>query len=78
MNGMQCNPNPDAMLCLAPSLDSLLKSLPPRPVDERILSDLVQRTLDESKTKSSPENKKSQWEYLLKNEIFVLAVRALS
>jgi len=64
------------MLSLSPSLEALLTSLP-HPVDQQTLNELVKKTLDESKGKSSPENSKSQWEYLLKNDIFVLAVCGL-
>jgi len=52
-----------------------LNSLPPSPIEKAKLDELVARTLDESKDKSSPENRKVQWEYLLKNDIFLLAVR---
>jgi hypothetical protein len=38
------------------------------------LDELVARTLSESKGKASPENYKVQWEYLLKNDVFLLAV----
>ncbi|KAH9486400.1 THO complex subunit 1 [Psilocybe cubensis] len=61
------------MASLQPHLTSLLKSLPPSPADKEALDKLVEHTLLETKNKSSPENKKSQWEYLLKNDIFLLA-----
>ena len=62
------------MASLQPYITSLLKSLPPSPIEQDTLNELVSRTLADSKDKSSPENHKSQWEYLLKNEIFLLAV----
>jgi hypothetical protein len=62
------------MLSLTDSLDALLASLPPRPISQQTLDAIVKKTLNASKTKSSPENRKSQWEFLLKNDIFVLAV----
>ena len=62
---------------LQPYLSSLLKSLPPRPVDQAKLSELVEDTLTQVKVgRTVSEHKKSQWEYLLKNEVFLLAVGA--
>lgn len=66
------------MLSLQPFLDSLLSTLPERPVSEEQLDSIVRNTLDVCKSKSSLENRKSQWEYLLKNEVFKLAVRTAS
>jgi hypothetical protein len=62
------------MVSLQPFLDFLLSSLPNPPISKAQLETSVRKTLDESRGKSSPENRKSQWEYLLKNEIFNLAV----
>lgn len=62
------------MVSLQPGLDSLLKSLLPGPVDQQKLDGLVRKALTE-KNKFCAENRKSQWEYLLKNDIFILAVR---
>lgn len=63
------------MLPLQPFLDALLSSLPPLPISQAQYNSLVKKTLDDSRGKSSPDNRKSQWEYLLKNEVFKLAVR---
>lgn len=63
------------MASLQPYITSLLKSLPPSPVQQDKLDELVSRALADSKDKSSLENRKSQWEYLLKNEVYLLAVR---
>jgi len=63
------------MASLQPLLASLLDSLPPSPIEKEKLDELVARTIYESRDKSSPENRKVQWEYLLKNDIFLLAVR---
>ena len=63
------------MFSLQPHLTALLGSFPPSPVDQGQLNELVIRTLENSKNKSSPENCKAAWEYLLKNDIFELAVR---
>ncbi|KAF8215799.1 THO complex subunit 1 transcription elongation factor-domain-containing protein [Mycena galopus ATCC 62051] len=51
---------------------TVAKSLPPSPSQEK-LNELVKRTLSDTQNKSSPENRKSQWEYLLKNAVFDLA-----
>ena len=73
------NPNPKslAMLSLQPNFASLLKAFPPRPVDQQALHRLVEKTLRDSATKSTPENRKAQWEYLLRKDIFHLAVRPI-
>lgn len=63
------------MVSLQPFLTSLLDSLPPSPIEKAKLDELVARTLSESRDKSSPENRKVQWEYLLKHDVFLLAVR---
>ncbi|KAJ7109844.1 UDP-glucose epimerase [Mycena epipterygia] len=61
------------MTSLQPSLAFLLRSLPPAPTQAK-LDELVKKTLSDSQAKcSSPENRKSQWEYLLKNAVFDLA-----
>lgn len=62
------------MASLQPILTRLLKSLPPSPTQEK-LNELVKQTLVEAEDKSSSENRKSQWEFLLKNAVFDLAVR---
>jgi THO complex subunit 1 len=66
------------MVSLAPHLKSLIKSMSAQPVDELILDSLIQKELNETSKKVSVENRKSQWEYLLKNEVFALAVRLLA
>ena len=63
------------MASLQPYITSLLNSLPPSPVEQGTLDELVSHALADSIDKSSLENRKSQWEYLLKNEIYSLAVR---
>ncbi|KAJ7724223.1 THO complex subunit 1 transcription elongation factor-domain-containing protein [Mycena metata] len=60
------------MASLQPILTRLLKSLPPSPTQEK-LNELVKQTLVEAEDKSSSENRKSQWEFLLKNAVFDLA-----
>jgi hypothetical protein len=62
------------MVSLQPSLTFLLNNLPARPFDQQELNSLVCKTLAEAKLTSSQENRKAQWEYLLKADIFDLAV----
>ncbi|OJA18064.1 hypothetical protein AZE42_05422 [Rhizopogon vesiculosus] len=57
----------------AQTVQSLLKSFPQRPFDQKILRELVGEEVQKFQGKSSPENLKSQWEFLLKNEVFTLA-----
>ncbi|KAH9949329.1 UDP-glucose 4-epimerase [Amylocystis lapponica] len=61
------------MQALEAELQSLLKSLHSCPLDKETLDGSVAKTLDATKNKSSSEIRKTQWEYLLKNEIFTLA-----
>lgn len=62
----------------AQSIQLLIKSFPQRPFDQKVLSELVGKEVQKFQGKSSPENLKSQWEFLLKNEVFTLAVRPLA
>lgn len=62
----------------AQSVQLLLKSFPQRPFDQKVLHELVGKEIRKFQGKSSPENLKSQWEFLLKNEVFTLAVRPLA
>ena len=64
-----------SLVSLQPALARLLSSLSTSSADEHELAELAKKTLDETKTTSSLENRKSQWEYLLKNEVLNLAVR---
>lgn len=60
---------------LQPLLATLLDSLPPGPLEKTVLNDAVNKAIDESKKHSVAEaTRKSQWEFLLKNEVFDLAV----
>lgn len=72
-----------SLVSLEPYLSFLLKSLPPRSTERDKLNELVKDTLQQSKAatertsnavRTVPEYSKSQWEYLLKNEVFRLAV----
>lgn len=62
------------MISLQPHLDALLKSLPPAPVDQSKLDGAVVRVLKDTKDNTWPENRKTQWEHVLRNDIFQLAV----
>ncbi len=66
------------MQALQDSLTSLLASLPPRPINKAPLDALVAQTLEESRLKTSPETWKTKWEYVLRKEVYDLAVSALS
>lgn len=63
-----------AMTSLLPCFKKLVNSLPTGPLDPQTLDSLVKKALEDSKNVSSIENRKTQWEYLLKNEVFTLAV----
>jgi hypothetical protein len=58
------------------SVQLLLKDFPRRPFDQKLLHELVGNEVKKFRCKSSSENVKSQWEFLLKNEVFTLAVCA--
>jgi len=62
------------MVCLEPHLRSLLASLPPSPVSKERLDSIVRKTLEDSKAVCPGESRKTQWEYLLKDNILSLAV----
>lgn len=66
------------MVSLQPTLTALLKSLPPPPVEPDVIKGNIVKVVTNGKqAKISVENKRVQWEYLLKNEIFKLAVGSL-
>lgn len=60
------------MFMLSPCLDRLLANIS-APTSEEQLENLVQTAISESKECSSAENRRNQWEFLLKNEVFRLA-----
>ncbi|PPR06601.1 hypothetical protein CVT24_001786 [Panaeolus cyanescens] len=61
------------MVSLKPHLCSLLESLPSSPISKERLDNLVRKALDESKNTCAAEISKTQWEYLLKDNILTLA-----
>ncbi|KAJ2934319.1 hypothetical protein H1R20_g2793, partial [Candolleomyces eurysporus] len=61
------------MVALRPYIVKLLEEVSRPPAGQDVLKDLVSRTLSDAKQHASSENWKSQWEYLLKAEIFKLA-----
>ncbi|KAJ3520430.1 hypothetical protein NMY22_g12764 [Coprinellus aureogranulatus] len=63
------------MCTLRPFLAKLLERLPPPPADEGELKKVVSSILADAKPHASSENWKNQWEYLLKDEIFKLAMK---
>ncbi|KAG6840767.1 hypothetical protein C0991_004552 [Blastosporella zonata] len=63
------------MLLLQPFLATLLQSLPSGPVEQLDLNEAVKKAIQESKKLSGTEStRRSQWEFLLKNEVFNLAM----
>jgi hypothetical protein len=63
------------MQAIETALQRLLQSLPPSPVEKQALDPLVATAVSEAEPKTSSENRKTQWEYVLRNEVFTLAVR---
>ncbi|KAH8119730.1 THO complex subunit 1 transcription elongation factor-domain-containing protein [Phellopilus nigrolimitatus] len=61
------------MFSLSPYLENLLSSLPSQPITETVLDGLVKKAISESKQQTSPDNRRSQWEFLLRNEVYRLA-----
>ncbi|KAI6133645.1 THO complex subunit 1 transcription elongation factor-domain-containing protein [Pisolithus croceorrhizus] len=55
------------------SVKQLLKSFPKRPFEQKTLDDKVAKELRKFQSKASPENVKSQWELVLRSEVFALA-----
>ncbi|KAG1813998.1 UDP-glucose 4-epimerase [Suillus subaureus] len=56
------------------SVQLLLNSFPQRPFDQKLLHELVGKEVKKFQGESSADNVKCQWEFLLKNEVFTLAV----
>ncbi|PCH34308.1 hypothetical protein WOLCODRAFT_61144 [Wolfiporia cocos MD-104 SS10] len=61
------------MQAIEAGVKSLLKIVQQQRPDKHALDALVADALARTTTKSSPEIRKTQWEYVLKNEIFTLA-----
>ncbi|TFY78462.1 hypothetical protein EWM64_g5550 [Hericium alpestre] len=57
------------------ALRSVLKNLPPRPIDKDDLDKLVKKTLKDTPSKFAPEIRKGQWEFALKNEVLTHAMK---
>lgn len=62
-----------SMFSLAKYLDTLLSSLPPHPIPKDALDKLVEAAIADSQHLSSSDNRRFQWEYLLRNEVYRLA-----
>lgn len=63
------------MQAIEGALKQLLQALPRPPADKQALDPLVSAAIADVEPKTSPENRKTQWEYALRNEVFSLAVR---
>lgn len=63
------------MQAIERSLKNLIASLPPQPIPKEVIDALVSEALSEVEgRKTTPENRRIQWEYALRNEVFILAV----
>ncbi|KAH8099790.1 THO complex subunit 1 transcription elongation factor-domain-containing protein [Cristinia sonorae] len=56
-------------------LREILESLPPRPISQETFDTLVSAALTKSQEHSTPENRKSTWEFVLKDDIFTVAMK---
>lgn len=63
------------MQVIESSLKRLLQSLPDPPIEKPALDQLVSTAIAEVEPKTSADNRKTLWEYALRNEVFTLAVR---
>ncbi|EJC98817.1 uncharacterized protein FOMMEDRAFT_114065 [Fomitiporia mediterranea MF3/22] len=61
------------MFSLSDILEGLISSLPPHPIAKDVLDKFVDDAIEESKQHTSSDNRKSQWEYLLRNKVYELA-----
>lgn len=59
------------------ALNHLLATLPHPPFQRDTLDKLVSAAVTEVEPKTSSENRKTLWEYALRNEVLTLAVRAM-
>lgn len=66
---------PTLMTSPAECVQQLLASFPARPFDQKILDDKVAQEVRKFQDASSQENVRSQWELVLRKEVFALAVR---
>lgn len=58
------------------SVKQLLRTFPKRPFDQKELDEKLAKEIRKFQNKASPENVKSQWELVLRSEVFALAVRS--
>ncbi len=65
------------MQAVEQNLKSFLATLPARPLERQTLDTLAERTLSQTQATANPESWKNRWEYVLRKEIFDLAVRYL-
>ena len=63
------------MTSQAECVQRLLASFPARPFDRKILDEKVAQEVRKFQDASSQENVRSQWELVLRKEVFALAVR---
>ncbi|OCB88986.1 hypothetical protein A7U60_g3793 [Sanghuangporus baumii] len=61
------------MFSLSQCLQKLLESLPPHPIPKDVINRLVEDAINESKQHTSVDNRRNQWEFLLRNEVYRVA-----
>ena len=61
------------MFAVSQHLQTLVSSLPPHSIPPEDVEKLVKETLERSQSGSSAENRRAQWEFLLRNEVLTLA-----
>lgn len=61
------------MFPIAKCINDLLAALPPYPMPQQTLDELVETAINASKQHSSSENRRGQWELLLRNEVYKVA-----
>ncbi|KAI0801471.1 hypothetical protein C8Q74DRAFT_494710 [Fomes fomentarius] len=66
------------MQAVEQNLKSFLATLSARPLERQTLDTLAERTLSQTQATANPESWKNRWEYVLRKEIFDLAVRYLA
>jgi len=59
---------------IEPHYRALLSALPSSRPDQKTLDEAVKKALEQSADKGPLENRRAQWEFLVKNDILTLAV----
>ncbi|TCD68305.1 hypothetical protein EIP91_011164 [Steccherinum ochraceum] len=67
--------SPSSLQVFSSRLQELVQLFPARPISRESFDTLVTDTLAKAEQQSSPENRKATWEFVLKDDIFSLAVQ---